>query len=95
MEIEVLLVYGATNRGCGQLREQLNVTTVQQLGAFVRGYRRAKAVHPRPSYRFHSYLECEQIGGHTGDRLLEAYERWERSVLFQSRCQNEPHAVMV
>lgn len=95
MEIETLLGYGASTRGCGQLRERKGVTTVAQLGQYVRGYREAKARYPRTSYRFHTYLDCEQLGPDSGDKLLEAYERWEQAVLHQQKRQDEPHGAMV
>ena len=95
MDIEILLAYGATALGCALMRGRMNVTTVQQLGNYVRGYRDTKARHPSRSYRFHTYLDCGQLGPRSADALLEAYERWEQAVLFQRHLQNEPHAMMV
>lgn len=93
MEIETLLAYGATARGVGQLRERKGVTTAAQLGQLVHGYRQAKGRYPR--FRFHVYLDFEQLGPDSGGRLLEAYERWERAALVAQQWQNEPHTAMV
>lgn len=95
MELEALLAYGATRRGCGQLREHLGVTTVQVLGELVDGFREARRQYPRAGYRFHLYLGCPNIGPDTGDRLLQAYERWHESAVHQRKYQDEPHPVMV
>ena len=94
-EIEALLAYGATRRGCSMLRDRLGITTVPLLAEYVRGYREAKLGHPQRGYGFHVYLECDQIGAHSGARLLKAYERWEQVVRSKRQRQNDPDLVMV
>lgn len=95
MRIELLLAFGASTRGVTRLRDQLGITTLTHLGEFVRDYRLAKARNPRAGYQFHTYLACEHVGRNTGNQLLKAYERWEKSVLHQQDSQNQPHAAMV
>lgn len=95
MDIETLLAYGATPRGCSMLRERMQVTTVQLFGEYVRGYRAIKAEKLGRGYRFHTFLGCDQLGPLSATSLLEAYERWELAVLVHRHCQHEPHAVMV
>lgn len=95
MDIDTLLAYGATALGCGMVRHRLDVATVQQLGDYVHGYRDAKARHRSRRYGFHTYLDCEQVGPRSAEKLLEAYERWEQAVLVQRHVQNEPHEMMV
>lgn len=95
MEIETLLAYGATRRGCGQLRLHLGVTTVQMLGEFVRAFRVAQANYPRGGYQFHTYLGCPYIGSDAGEKLLGAYDQWQQSVLLRRQLQDDPPSVMV